>query len=142
MAPSPAPTARRRRTRSNHAASPRPARSNCAAPSASRRALRVRIRPVGLRRWRRTRRRRLQRYGLFAHRGGPAILAAVNSRPLDPARIGIEHFGLERLRAGYQFAAHRHMAGADDQITAERVDFLRGVADVEFVADDGTDVVE
>src|SRR6202044_1742615 len=129
--------------RSSRAANPRPARSNCAVPSASRRALRVRIRPIGLWRWCRwTRRRRLRHGRLFTRRGGPAVLAAVNPGPLDPARIGIEHFGLERLRSGHQFAAHRNMAGADDQITAEGVDLLCGVTDVELIADDGADVVE
>ena len=64
---------------------------------------------------------------------GTAILAAINFDPLDPARVGVEHFGFEVLWSGHQFAAYRYVAGSDHQITAERVDFARGLAEVEFV---------
>ena len=34
------------------------------------------------------------------------------------------------------------MSGADDKIAAERIDFLRGFADIELVADHGANIVE
>ena len=72
----------------------------------------------------------------------PAVFAAIDLHPLDPARIGVEHFGFECFRAGNELAAHRHMAGAHHQIAAQRVDVLCGFADVEFVADHGAHVIE
>src|SRR6478735_7847800 len=49
------------------------------------------------------------------------------------AWIGVEHLGLESGRPRHQLAAHRHVSGAHDQIAAERIDFLRRVADVELL---------
>ncbi len=65
-----------------------------------------------------------------------------NAHALDAARIGIEYFEFEQAGPGDQFAAQRQPSGARDQITAERIDFLGGVADVEVVADNADDVLD
>src|SRR5271163_83489 len=71
----------------------------------------------------------------LARAGWTTILAEIDFDALDPPWIGIEHFGLERLRPGHQFAAHRYVAGFGHQITAERVDFVGHLADIVFFAD-------
>ena len=85
---------------------------------------------------------RPQRIRQVACRAGPAVLAAIDFHPLHPARIGVEHLGLESGRTRHQLAAHRHVSGAHDQIAAERIDFLRRVADVELLADHGAHIFE
>ena len=65
----------------------------------------------------------------------PARLAAMDFHLFHAARIGVEHFDLERARARHQFAAHRHAAGLGDEIAAERIDVLERFADIEARAD-------
>src|SRR5580698_8998873 len=115
MAPLPAPKPRPKRTRSDGAASPRTAQWHGSA--ASRRSRRVRFGFVARRR--RPGGRRAHQRRQFARGGGTAILAKINPRALDAARIGVKHFGLERLRSGNEFSAHRDMPGLDDEIAAE-----------------------
>jgi len=71
-----------------------------------------------------------------------AVLAEINFGALDPAWIGVEDFSLKRFRPGHELAANGHMAGFNDEIAAERVDFLGDVADIELAADRGAHVVE
>ena len=50
--------------------------------------------------------------------------ARLDPQPLDPARIGVEHFEFEVAGAGDDFAADRHAAGGRGQQAADRVDVL------------------
>ena len=68
--------------------------------------------------------------------------AAVDPHPLDPARIGIEHLDFERPGPGTSSPRTGRRPIWRHQIAAERVDFVRRLADVEFRADDGGDVFE
>ena len=91
-------------------------------------------------------RRRIDERGVFAHlspgaapdSGGRVGLgerargrvasarrgARLDPQPLDPARIGVEHFEFEVAGAGDDFAADRHAAGGGGQQAADRVDVL------------------
>src|SRR5258708_38492861 len=73
------------------------------------------------------------RRGAFGDPGGR--LAPIYPHPLHPPGIRVENLDLERTLARYQFAAHRHPANQRDDITADGVDLLGGIADVEFRAD-------
>ena len=52
----------------------------------------------------------------------------MNSNLLDPAGIGIQHFDLEALGAGHQFAAKRKPADLRHEIAADGIDLRRGPA--------------
>src|ERR1700686_3719461 len=128
------PTARRRQLPRVADASPTTERSRELDPSASRRARGVRIRrvwPIGfIARGCGPGGRCPYRRRQVAQTGRTTILAQINSSPLDAARVGVEHFGLERLRPGDEFATDRHMAGFGDEVAAERIDLLRDLTDV------------
>src|SRR6185369_3964746 len=105
--------------------------------------------PVAWRRGRRVTCRRLTalRCGLAAsalalgaRRG--AFLPRRDAQPLDAARIGIEHLDLVIAGARDHLAAHRQAPDEADEIAAQRLDFLAGLAGDEVRADHGADVVE
>src|SRR5262245_47048998 len=72
----------------------------------------------------------------------PAILAQINLTELAPARTGLTALSLKRFRTRHQFAANGHVAGFGDEVTAESVDFLGDVADVELAADCGAHIIQ
>ena len=61
---------------------------------------------------------------------------------MSDTRDDSEDFSLKRFRARHQFAANGHMAGLGHEVTPERIDFPRDVADVELAADRGAHIIE
>jgi hypothetical protein len=71
-----------------------------------------------------------------------ALLAGGDPKPLDPPRVGVEHFHLEIARTGNDLATHGQAADVTDEIAAQRLDFLAGLAGHEILADHRADVFE
>ena len=71
-----------------------------------------------------------------------AVLAQIDLDALDPARVRIKHLRLKRFGPRHQLAAHRNMASLGNQVTAERVDLFRNIADIELAANRSTHVIE
>src|SRR4051812_12098954 len=134
MAPSPATTPRPRSARWRRASNPRKGRwrarwrgrwkrqSRCSGSVAGRRRAGMivgwRVTGVGGR-------FAAPRFTL-ARRG--ALLAGSNAQALDAPWIGVEHFDLKIARPRDHLAAHRQTPDVSDEITAQRLDFLAGLA--------------
>src|SRR5215475_11218163 len=85
---------------------------------------------------------RLGAYGAPLAVGRRRALAAIDAQPLQAPRIRIEHLDLEVARPGHELAAHRYAADLHEQIAAECIDLLGGVADVELGAEDRRHVLQ
>src|SRR5262245_7959882 len=150
-AAAPAPTTHPPGRRSGCAAIPAPARWFGRGESASRPARGFRRRCVG---------GELNRFvaghgqrggGCGCRRRGLAPLAAVAVVPVEIAvdpkllyapGVGVEDFELERAGAGHQLAAHRHATDSRRNIAGKRIHLFGHLADVEFGADDGAEVIQ
>src|SRR6185436_19336621 len=56
----------------------------------------------------------------------------VDPHALHAARIGIKHFDLEGRGTRNDLAATRYTAGQGDDVAVERVDILRGLAEIKL----------
>src|SRR6201999_800010 len=88
------------------------------------------------------RRRCLAAPRLALRPGCRPFLAQAYAQALDAPRVGVEHMNLVIAGTGNDFAAHRQPADMADQIAAQRLDFLAGLAGDEILADHGTDVIK
>ena len=70
------------------------------------------------------------------------LAARIDAHALHTAWIGIENFDLEDARPRHQFATYRHPAEHRDNVAADGIYLLGGVADIEPGADRRHDVLK